>query len=151
VSTRSRIGIQRDNGTVRSIYCHFDGYESGVGATLLEHYTNEKKIRSLIALGDLSYLGPELGEDVGPDRFDKRYQKDAVIPEEWENWTMAYRRDRGEKNVNAITHPADRWPDSWQEYEYLWRNGSWYYRDTYSDTPKEWAPLTAAAAEEPVR
>ena len=56
MSTRSRIAIENQNGTVTSIYCHFDGYLSGVGKKLFEHYDREKT-EKLIELGDISALG----------------------------------------------------------------------------------------------
>lgn len=71
MSTRSRIAIETESGTVKSIYCHFDGYVSGVGKTLYNHYDKEK-LEELIELGDISSLG-----------------------ESTEN-TVAYHRDRGE-------------------------------------------------------
>jgi hypothetical protein len=37
MSTRSRIAIENQNGSVTSVYCHFDGYISGVGKTLEKH------------------------------------------------------------------------------------------------------------------
>lgn len=38
MSTRSAIGqvINKEEGIIRAVYCHFDGYPSGVGQTLLE-------------------------------------------------------------------------------------------------------------------
>ena len=34
MSTRSRIGVMMDDGTVKQVYCHWDGYvEEGVGNT----------------------------------------------------------------------------------------------------------------------
>jgi hypothetical protein len=44
MATRSRIAIQYENGPIESVYCHFDGYPQGVGATLLEHYTDKNKV-----------------------------------------------------------------------------------------------------------
>jgi hypothetical protein len=52
MSTRSRIAIENQNGSVTSVYCHFDGYISGVGAVLQKHYTNRSKVEQLIALGE---------------------------------------------------------------------------------------------------
>jgi hypothetical protein len=57
MSTRSRIGILNDDRSVTSIYCHFDGYPSGVGAILVAHYHDTVKVRELISLGDISSLG----------------------------------------------------------------------------------------------
>ena len=56
MSTRSRIAIENQDGTVQSIYCHFDGYIDGVGKTLFNHYDREK-LEKLIVLGDISSLG----------------------------------------------------------------------------------------------
>ncbi|HKM40982.1 MAG TPA: hypothetical protein VJY43_00240 [Methanocorpusculum sp.] len=56
MSTRSYILIENTDGTFSGIYCHFDGYPKGVGATLLDSYRTEAKIRELIALGTLSSL-----------------------------------------------------------------------------------------------
>jgi hypothetical protein len=56
MSTNSRIGIQDEDGSVRSIYCHWDGYPSANGKTLYEAYQDREKVMALIELGDLSAL-----------------------------------------------------------------------------------------------
>ena len=71
MSTRSRIAIENQDGTVTSVYCHFDGYVKGVGKTLFENY-NREKTEQLVALGNLSQLN------------------------ESTETTIAYCRDRGE-------------------------------------------------------
>tara|TARA_B100001094_G_C18111397_1_gene761382 strand:+ start:207 stop:569 length:363 start_codon:yes stop_codon:yes gene_type:complete len=43
------------NNSVRSIYCHYDGYPEGVGQTLLNHY-GEKELDKLLDLGGISSL-----------------------------------------------------------------------------------------------
>jgi hypothetical protein len=73
MSTRSRIGIENQDGTTTSIYCHFDGYISGVGKLLKEYYTTQAKVKALIKLGDISSL------DMTPSS------------------TTAYHRDRNEE------------------------------------------------------
>ena len=73
MSTRSRIGIENENGTISSIYCHWDGYPEGVGATLKKCYTDRGVVKSLIELGDISSLGDDIFS------------------------TVAYHRDKGEK------------------------------------------------------
>ena len=80
MSTRSRIAIEKQDGTVESIYCHFDGYLSHNGEILQEHYSTKEKMEKLIELGDISKL------------------KDT--PET----TVAYHRDRGE-DLNLNTYP----------------------------------------------
>ena len=40
MATRSRIGVELEEGKVISVYCHHDGYISGVGADLMEKFPN---------------------------------------------------------------------------------------------------------------
>ena len=56
MATRSRIAIENQDGSVTSIYCHWDGYVSGVGKTLEKWYTTQSKVEALIELGDISSL-----------------------------------------------------------------------------------------------
>ena len=56
MATRSLIAF--DNGsTISSIYCHWDGYLSGVGRQLLENYKDIDDVEELMDLGDISTLG----------------------------------------------------------------------------------------------
>ncbi len=57
MSTRSRIAVLQENdGSVKSVYCHWDGYLSGVGVTLLNHYNTYQRANAVVALGGLSSL-----------------------------------------------------------------------------------------------
>lgn len=117
MATRSTIAKLNPDGTVTSIYCHWDGYPDGVGATLEEHYTDLAKIRQLLALGDISILAEEIGE-----------QHDFDNPTD--GWTLAYGRDRGESDVGPLVHGStEQWLDSRKgsgcEYGYLWNGDVW--------------------------
>ena len=61
MSTRSDIIVQRADGKWHRIYCHSDGYLSHNGQILFDHYNSQAKAESLVQLGDLSLLGPEIG------------------------------------------------------------------------------------------
>jgi len=105
MSTRSRIAIENQDGTVDSIYCHFDGYLSGVGKTLFNHYDKEK-LEKLIELGDISSLG------------------ESTIN------TVAYCRDRGEdlhfKTFKDVEELFKNGFNSAEEYVYyLTKSGIW--------------------------
>jgi hypothetical protein len=39
MSTRSTIAIEHANGTIKKVYCHYDGYVRHVGKCLAEHYS----------------------------------------------------------------------------------------------------------------
>jgi hypothetical protein len=55
MATRSLIGIKTGD-TVKTIYCHWDGYPSHNGIILVDNYNTPSKIYELLALGDLSTL-----------------------------------------------------------------------------------------------
>ena len=91
MSTRSAIIRKTDSGYA-GIYCHFDGYLEGVGATLRDHYSDPGKVARLIALGDISSLGQRV-EPIGPHSY-----SDSEV-----GTTVAYMRDRGEEGCEART------------------------------------------------
>lgn len=120
MSTRSNIGILNEDGTVNYIYCHFDGYPEHNGNILNECYNTEEKVRELIALGDLSSLGKEIGEK---QNFDNPRNR---------NWCLAYGRDRGESGTEADTCSyADYSREYFEDYIYLFTPGKgWEVRST---------------------
>jgi len=56
MATRSTIGIRQADGTIKAIYCHWDGYPDGVGAGLRQNYNSKEQAEQLIALGGFSAL-----------------------------------------------------------------------------------------------
>ncbi len=110
MATRSLISIKNEDGTYDGVYCHFDGYPTGVGKTLKEHYNNEQIIRELISLGDMSCLN---------------------YPIE----TCEFYTKRGEKlhnykglQASAILKKAR---DIGCEYFYTFCNGEWSFDELY--------------------
>jgi hypothetical protein len=107
MGTRSRIAAANADGTFTSIYCHWDGYPSGVGQTLRDHYKDEAKVRELLNLGDLSSLEEEIGT------------------------CNAYGRDRGETGVEAQTSAdfqelCQATQDCGGEWLYVFKGGQWF-------------------------
>lgn len=114
MGTRSTIGLEYPDGTVRRIYCHWDGYPDNNGKILVEHYTTPEKISALLDLGDLSSLGAEIGEK---HDFDARPDGQCT----------AYGRDRGEDDTEArFFEDSSAFFRAGQEYDYLFRNGEWW-------------------------
>lgn len=62
MGTRSNIGAKQADGTIKAIYCHWDGYPEGVGAILAEHYTDPAKVERLLDLGGFSSLRSTIEE-----------------------------------------------------------------------------------------
>lgn len=126
MATRSAIGILNSNN-VRSVYCHFDGYLEGVGETLVNHYTDKKKINSLIDLGSISVLGEEL-EAEGEHTF--REPEEGV--------TVAYGRDRGEDvEINTMSYPrGSSYEDILEKLYNFYQTGEYVY--LYIPKEKRW-------------
>ena len=69
MATRSTISIENLDGTVNTVYCHWDGYLEGVGATLLKCYNTRNLVEKLISKGSISSLGTYVSEESEP--FDR--------------------------------------------------------------------------------
>ena len=102
MATRSAIGYKAVDGTIRAVYCHWDGYLGNNGLILNQMYTDQSKIWQMVELGDISSLKGEIAD------------------------TVYYGRDKGETDVATqsyndvdeyVTHYADGC-----EYMYLWNN-----------------------------
>jgi len=139
MATRSRIAMEIENGKVISIYCHFDGYVAGNGELLQEHYGDPEKVKQLMELGNISFLKPEVSP-TGPHSFSD--PQSGV--------TVAYGRDRGEKNTCAIEHDsvADFFRGDIEEYGYLFTaEGEWLVKSVHSRTEKDPVPLAYVLSE----
>jgi len=117
MATRSTIALEFADGTIQQVYCHWDGYLAHNGKILQASYTDPFKVRDLIDLGDISSLGPNIGE--------KHVEQEAR-----QQITTFYGRDRGESGTQARTFKdfADyRDNAQGEEYNYiLRRDGNWY-------------------------
>lgn len=106
MATRSRIGILNPDLSITSIYCHWDGYPDGVGATLNEHYSSTPRALRLQSMGNLSALMSTIEE------------------------STFYGRDWGDDGVGAeisigkkaFLSLADQ---SGAEWAYLWDGKAW--------------------------
>jgi len=132
VSTRSMIGIQQEDGKIRAIYCHYDGYPEGVGQTLANYYRTTEQTEALLDLGNLSYLRQELGEK---QDFNKRETHN-------ENWSLAYGRDRGETEQEAklfdyVGEYLEYARNSWAEFAYIFTPKGWAYWNLRTTEPTQ--------------
>lgn len=75
---RSLIAKQLNHGKFKFIYVHNDGDIWSAGKMLVEHYDTEEKVDKLLALGDISWLGPQ------------------------HNVTFSYMRDRGDTDTKPV-------------------------------------------------
>lgn len=118
MATRSTIALRRTDGTMKKIYCHWDGYLEHNGAILQKYYSTADKVENLLALGNLSVLGPT-----------------AVADDTWESRDFLRCKPytlRGEKREYAA-------PDQMEEYNYLFdeSEGCWIVTEETSCKPGE--------------
>lgn len=106
MATRSTISLELDDGTVHQVYCHFDGYLSGVGAELQANFTDPIVLKELIDKGDMSAIGDPYsnrGEDCPACTF-KNFA-DYKFNAAFEEYNYILRRIDGQVKwfVNGVT------------------------------------------------
>jgi hypothetical protein len=122
MATRSRIGLQLSDGSILSVYHHYDGYPEWLGRILTTHYNTKDKVTELIDGGDMSSCWTDTVW--GEDRTDgQKYGPETYAA-------------RGE---NCPPRLDSHWGDfinNGEEYGYIFKNGEWvcYDTKTWSDT-----------------
>lgn len=135
-STRSHVGIIDKRGKITSTYIHSDGYPEGVGAMVVNHFADTRKVKELLKLGKwgISYLEPGIEGGEGHS-FNNPIDGETVF----------YGRDRGQKKfVSTFTadqkdlqdYLSDVSNDAGAEYVYLWDEAAkkWMYAQTKTST-----------------
>ena len=133
MGTRSRIAVMHGD-VCKSVYCHWDGYLSFNGEILAKHY-DSAKANQLVALGDLSSLRPELGEEHPFSQFEVEMSGDEYDAKYGDMCTF-YGRDRGEKSTEwQVDHTfedfLERCDGCCAEYYYVMKDGVWHVGTTY--------------------
>ena len=114
MSTNASITM-KDQNKFKSIYCHWDGYITGVGKTLFEHYNTNEKVKQLIDLGNISFLEPSCDKPEG-----------HTFETPVKGYTVAYGRDRQESNQEATVHDSLKQVER-QNRNYYWDGENWYH------------------------
>jgi hypothetical protein len=126
MATRSRIAIENQDGTVNSVYCHWDGYPEHNGVILFKKYNTQEKVEALIALGSISSLREEIEI---PEGVNHNFEKQV------ENITVAYHRDRGEDlSISSHNNAEDFMRSDVEEYGYIFTAaGEWRFINGHTD------------------
>jgi len=155
MGTRSMIAIQNPySKDVRAVYCHWDGYLAHNGAILQKHYSASPKVNNLIALGDMSSLGTQLGEAHPFSPHTNEADKLAYEAAKEAGYCTFYTRDRGEdapfKVFPTLAKAEAYFEGSWCEYLYVFKytkasdytTGEWHYKKV----GERWKKLRPAIA-----
>lgn len=136
MGTRSRIGVMHGD-VCKSVYCHWDGYLEHNGVILQEHY-DSARANHLVSLGDMSTLGPVLGQahpfsklDITDTDADRESKLALMELAQSEGWCTFYGRDRGEtgaefKSAMTFANFLTQVENCGAEYYYIMKDGVWY-------------------------
>jgi|TARA_R110000782_G_scaffold227707_1_gene314415 hypothetical protein len=119
MGTRSAIGYVQPCGSVRAVYCHWDGYPSHQLPILQEHYNSLDKVKALIKPGSMSSLRTE--------HTWLNNEKRAPQP--------LYHHERDDLEVKPLTsnEPKSVWFDGHDcEYMYIFDGKKW---NTHAKNP----------------
>jgi len=138
---------------VKSVYCHWDGYLEHNGAILQEHY-DSVKANQLVAMGDLSSLGTQIGEAHPFSPHGSKEDEALYEHAKDQGYCTFYGRDRGETGTEWKTHTnfVDFFAEvegSWCEWYYIRRDGVWYVGNCHKTDEQFYqklVPLTEALA-----
>lgn len=120
MSTHALVGVM--HGTkFKAIYVHSDGNPRYTGKVLLEHY-NSAKANELVAMGDCSVLGKEIGNKIS---FNDRIAFEDHIAVQ----CRFYQRDRGEVSPFATYESVAEVVGQWEHAYVMDVNGEWQYYD----------------------
>jgi hypothetical protein len=134
MATRSAIGIKHGD-RIKAIYCHYDGYVEHLGRALHTYYQGSPKINKLIAHGDMSCIGADIGEK---HAFNDRgeYIDDWIATQ-----CTFYGRDRGEENTDWRSFATEEdflsyYDGCGAEFYYLYDHGVWYVSQNHQNNFK---------------
>ena len=104
MSTNSLVAYLNEDGSVVSSYVHYDGYTTGVGEMLLEHYNSEERANDIAwCLGYAS----SLKETISESHEDRANSDEAIVHASFEEFEEYVREN------------------SYLEYVYVWKNSEW--------------------------
>jgi len=126
MSTRSRIGIELADGSILSVYHHYDSYPEWLGRILNTHYNTKEKAAELIDGGDMSSCWTN-----------ERWSND-LLDRHKEEYGPQYYSQRGEDSPPRLDSDLCEYllPDNSEEYAYVFRNGEWvcYNMNQFDDS-----------------
>jgi len=126
MATRSRIGLELKNGSILSVYHHWDGMPSWLGRILQTHYNTREKVAELIDGGDMSCCWT-----------DEKFRTEEGVENKAE-YGPQYYSERGENCPPRLDKDLCEYllPENSEEFAYLFRNGEWvcYNMNQYDDS-----------------
>ena len=122
MATRARIGLELKDGSVLSVYHHWDGYPEWLGRILKTHYNAKSLVEELIDGGDMSSCWTE-------DRF----SIDPTHGWKVQEYGPQYYSQRGEDCPPRLDKNLSEYLQNSEEYSYVYtQEEGWLCYDTCS-------------------
>jgi len=133
MATRARIGLELADGSVLSVYHHWDGYPEWLGRILKTHYNSKELAAELIDGGDMSCA----------------WTDEVFGSSQKTQYGANYYSYRGEDCPPRLDSDLAEYllPDNNEEYAYVFRNGEWvcYNMNCYEQKLPEIVEIPPAA------
>ena len=132
MATRSRIGIELQDGSILSAYHHWDGYPTWLGRILETHYNTKEKVSSLIDGGDMSSCWSD-------DVWGEKLPEGEYAPE--------YYSARGENCPPRYDQTREEYLSNGEEYSYIFTSAGWvcYDMNEFNDNDPEIVEIPSGA------
>ena len=116
MATRSRIGIEFNDGSILSAYHHWDGYPDWLGKVLTKEYNTKEKVSSLIDGGDMSCCWSD--SIWGKNLPEGKHALSITL------LAAKIATPRYDKDMEEFFSDGE-------EYSYIFRNGNWFAYDMH--------------------
>ena len=131
MSTNSVVAYIRSDGSIVSSYVHYDGYETGVGMTLLEHYNSDERALAVSVGGYYSSLSEDLNESLESsvhteevEMFDSMTEFEEYLMEN-SHLEYGYLWTGGKWMVASWSREEESSLTADRDYRYVWNGFSW--------------------------
>ena len=121
MATRSRIGIKLKDGSILSVYHHWNGYPEWLGRILKTHFNTEEKVQELIDGGDMSLCWTN-------ERWNTDIKAEEYCPQ--------YYSQRGEDCPPRLDPSLSMYLEYGEEYDYVFTHNEWVCYDLHDENPK---------------
>ncbi len=116
MATRGRIGLELSDGSILSVYHHWDSYPQWLGKTLVEHYNTYEDVADLIDGGDMSCCWTQdrwledstrtAVEKFGPEYYSQRGEN---CPPRHDSSLGAYCNKENGEEYHYVFKPDNTW------------------------------------------
>lgn len=141
MATRSTIAMECKDGSIKQIYCHYDGYPIYNGFILEEYYKDQKKVEKLLNLGNIKSLGKDIDKEGLYHTEDTTFAliRDAGLKEEEVPSSVFTHSNLTQKFANKDEYLKKA---NFQGHDYFMdKDSNWWYMGWDNEDHNKWEKL----------